>query len=119
MSLRVVLASVLGMALMVSSASAEYPWVLWEAREDYSVTNAHVESTWTILRTYGSLKECRLDQAKLLSGETTWVMGREKRADPERDGAYVPQSGGHVVVWTIKRRPMCVPGTLDPRPKEK
>jgi len=109
----------LGVALAASGAPAGYAWVLWEGREHYSVTDAQVESAWAVLGTYESLEECRLDQVKLLSGETAWILNREPQPGLDADGSYVPQHRGRLLVWTVRQRPMCLPDTIDPRPPGK
>jgi len=115
MLFRIVSASVLTLALSASLASGECAWVLWETKEDFNAVQNVLDTSWTILRTYETLKGCRDDQGKLLAGDTGWMPYPERVRTPEGDGFYVSLRNGDRLVRTIKQRALCVPGTLDPR----
>ena len=112
-------ASLLGLLLAASLVSAECAWVLWETKEDVqwdARDKAHSDSTWKILRSYASLKDCKDDQAKLLSGDTSWALPYPgTKPAPEGDGFYATLRSGGRIVRTIHQRALCVPGTIDPR----
>jgi hypothetical protein len=104
------------LAVSAAPASAECAWVLWEKKEDYYAVRSHLESSWTILKAYEKLAECRADDAKLQTGETAWVPYKDKSKID--GGFYVRQTDqAGKTIRTITFRAICIPGTLDPRGK--
>lgn len=83
-------------------------WVLWE-QETWLRPDERTLENWSILRTYDARAECRADVAKLMSQKAAWRLGYEDFGEDK-----VIQK--HGVVQRVKRV-VCVPGTLDPRPR--
>jgi hypothetical protein len=118
--MRVLLALPLLLSL-TASAYAECAWVLWEEKEDYNAVQNYLDKSWTVLRTYPGLADCKTDQAKLLSGETSSAppdRGSRVRLD---DGFYsIFRNDAGRTVRNVKQRALCVPDSIDPRgPKGK
>jgi len=114
-----ILVATLCLLILATSASAECAWVMWEWKEDYNVIRSYANTSWTILRSYETLKECKVDQAKLLAGDTSWAPpGKRSRLDDGFFSSFHDEAGK--TVRTIQQRALCVPDTVDPRgPKGK
>lgn len=113
-ALRAILVTLVCLLASVPAAHAECAWVLWEFKERYWRKADALDSAWTILQVYEARNECRTDQAKLLSGETSWAPAYKNRSRLD-DGFFVSIEVDGKVVGTIKQRALCVPDTVDPR----
>jgi len=91
-------------------------WVLWESKEYLSPGHGSREE-WTIMRSYEALAACKTDQAQLLTGTTGWVLQKEKTRTENGFWATIRDDAGKAA-QNIRYRALCVPGTLDPRPRQ-
>lgn len=84
-------------------------WVLWEHESVFRPTG--VDQAWTIMYTYDVGDKCRADVARLMHPNAGWRIGFKQLAEDS-----VTQEIGAV---SRTKRVLCVPGSLDPRPRGK
>lgn len=96
-------------------------WVLWYAKEDYNVGRNFMYETWTIVRSFDDLKSCTAEQDRVVKGlgKSAEFAGSKQTEQQLPDGYYAAFGMEGKVHRTIKARLLCVPGTLDPRPRFK
>ncbi len=84
-------------------------WVLWEQQVILRVSSA--DERWRILRTYDARADCQADFNQLMHENSAWHAGY----DDQSENSVVRRQGP----VTDTKRALCVPATLDPRPREK
>jgi len=98
-----------------------WAWVLWYAKEDFNVGRSSLHETWTIVRSFDDLKSCTAEQERLVKGlgNSADFAGSKQTEQQLPDGYYATFKRDGTMYRTIKARLLCLPGTLDPRPRPK
>ncbi|MCH8039171.1 MAG: hypothetical protein IH977_02355 [Nitrospinae bacterium] len=116
---------ILGVVLCVSGsglAGAECGWVLWEkarySDSDLDWARASNKPEWNIHRAYETMMECEYSKQRV------WELKTKQRDPSDNPGIERVEKVPNELLWiyfkggaSSEYEWMCLPGTIDPRPK--
>jgi hypothetical protein len=91
----------------VGTAFAECAWVLWQEGSYVAKGSSEIDTRWYTLSAWNDLRTCEVARQERLAGFPK--------------GSQTLEPGSVLVTWdngaTTTFRPICLPDTVDPRPK--